>query len=375
MLELIIYVIFAVLTFVLIFVAWKLNFAFRNFKIKRPLNTSNATGDLPSVSVCIPARNEMHAMTQCLERVIASDYPKLEIIVLDDSSADNTSVLIKSFAHAGVRFVEGSPLAEGWLGKNYAYQGLLNEASGTYVFFMDVDTQIAPDTISQLVAYARQENAQMVSVLPRREDAWRASVVFGTLRYFWELIFHRSSAPATAGSAWMINRQTLIEKFNGFNNIKAVIQPESSLSSQLMRDNKYRFLIGTKKLGVAYEKKWRSQIDTSIRLAFPVFYNNILSAVIGVIAQLVLLVPFAVLAFGNSGQVVLRLTAASLAVAYIGLFATYLAHIYHRGWWLSAIVWPILVIQEVAILVASVVLYDRHRVNWKGRPVSALADK
>jgi glycosyltransferase involved in cell wall biosynthesis len=375
MLELILYVIFLVLTFVLIFVAWKLNFAFRNFKIKRPLNISIAIGDLPSVSVCIPARNEMHAMTQCLERVIASDYPKLEIIVLDDSSVDNTSILIKSFAHVGVRFVEGSPLAPGWLGKNYALQGLLNEASGTYVFYMDVDTQIAPNTISQLVAYSRQENAQMISVLPRREDAWRASVVFGTLRYFWELIFHRSSAPATASSAWMINRQTSIEKFNGFNNIKAVIQPESSLSSQLMRDNKYRFLIGTKKLGVAYEKKWRSQIDTSIRLAFPVFENNILSAAIGIIAQLMLLVPFVVLVFDYSSPVALRLSAASLAVAYIGLFAVYLAHIYHRGWWLSAIVWPILIIQEVAILVASVVLYDRHRVNWKGRPVSALVDK
>lgn len=367
--------IFVVLTFVLIFIAWKLNFAFRNFKIKRPFNISSNIGDLPSVSVCIPARNEMHAMTQCLERVIASDYPKLEIIVLDDSSADNTSVLIKSFAHAGVRFVEGSPLSEGWLGKNYAYQGLLNEASGTYVFYMDVDTQITPSTISQLVAYAQQENAQMVSVLPRREDVWRGSVVFGTLRYFWELIFHRSSAPATAGSAWMINRLLLIEKFNGFKDMKAVIQPESSLSSQLMREDKYRFLIGTKKLGVAYEKKWRSQIDTSIRLAFPVFYNNILSAVIGVVAQLMLLVPFAVLVFGNSTQVGLRLTAASLAIGYIGLFAIYLAHIYHRGWWLSAIVWPILVIQEITILVTSVILHGRHLVNWKGRPVSILANK
>ena len=26
--------------------------------------------ELPTVSVCIPARDEMHAMTQCLERVI-----------------------------------------------------------------------------------------------------------------------------------------------------------------------------------------------------------------------------------------------------------------------------------------------------------------
>ncbi len=374
MLELIIYWLFALLTFVLIFIAWKLNFAFSNFKIKKPLNISSVVDDLPSVSVCIPARNEMHAMTQCLERVIASNYPKLEIIVLDDSSVDNTSILIKSFAHAGVRFVEGSPLASSWLGKNYALQGLLNEASGTYVFYMDVDTQIAPDTISQLVAYARQENALMVSVLPRREDVWRASVVFGALRYFWELIFHRPSAPATASSAWMINRLTLIEKFDGFNKIKGVIQPESSLSSWLMRDGKYRFLLGTKKLGVAYEKKWRSQIDTSIRLAFPVFENNIAFAIVGVFAQLMLLAPFVVLIFKDSISAGLQLAAFSLAAAYIGLFAIYVARIYRRGWWLAAIMWPILIIQEIAILVASIILYGRHKVNWKGRPVSVTAD-
>ncbi len=374
MLEPIIYALFAILTFALVFVAWKLNFAFSSFKIKKPLNLSNNTDELPSVSVCIPARNEMHAMTECLERVIASNYPKLEIIVLDDSSVDNTSVLIKSFAHAGVRFVEGSPLDKGWLGKNYALQGLLNEASGTYVFYMDVDTQIAPDTISQLVAYLGAEDVQMVSVLPRREDAWRASVVFGTLRYFWEVIFHRPAAPATASGAWMINRLTLIEEFNGFNDIKTDIQPESSLSSQLMQNGKYRFLIGTKKLGVAYEKKWRSQIDTSIRLAYPVFNQNKLFAGFGIVAQLMLLLPFVVLAIGDSVQFLVRVIAVSLAVGYIGLFAIYLAHVYRRGWWLSAIVWPLLIIQEFIILVSSVILYSQNKVNWKGRPVSISTD-
>lgn len=90
----------------------------------------------PSVSVCIPARNETHAMTQCLERVLASDYEKLEVIVFDDNSADDTSVLVKSFAHAGVRFIPGKKLPEGWLGKNHALEVLAQEASGTYIIFL-----------------------------------------------------------------------------------------------------------------------------------------------------------------------------------------------------------------------------------------------
>ena len=97
------------------------------------LRSQKIVDEIPSVSVCIAARNETHAMTQCLERVIATDYPKLEIIVLDDGSRDDTSILIKSFAHAGVRFVEGKTLQDGWLGKNYAQYTLAKEASGKIV--------------------------------------------------------------------------------------------------------------------------------------------------------------------------------------------------------------------------------------------------
>src|SRR5688572_18125111 len=104
---------------------------------KPPKYTSNiaAETDLPSVTVCIPARNEGHALTDCLQRVVASTYERLEIIVLDDVSGDDTSALIKSFASEGVRFVKGSKLPSGWLGKNHALQGLLDEASGTFVLF------------------------------------------------------------------------------------------------------------------------------------------------------------------------------------------------------------------------------------------------
>ena len=86
--------------------------------------------EYPSVSVCIAARNETHALAQCLERVLKSDYPKLEILVLDDSSTDDTSLIIKSFASAGVRFIPGAALPSGWLGKNHAYQTLIDEARG-----------------------------------------------------------------------------------------------------------------------------------------------------------------------------------------------------------------------------------------------------
>jgi glycosyltransferase involved in cell wall biosynthesis len=159
--------------------AIRLELGIRRFRIRRQYTPAI---ELPSVSVCVPARNETHAMTQCLERVLASDYPKMEIVVFDDESADDTSVLINSFAHAGVRFVPGTSLPEGWLGKNHALEVLAREASGTYVIFLDVDTHIQPDTISQLVGYMTSEHLEMTSVIPGRHDAWRPNVLFGHLR-------------------------------------------------------------------------------------------------------------------------------------------------------------------------------------------------
>ena len=67
----------------------------------------------PTVSVCIAARNERNALTQSLERILASNYERQEILVLDDASEDDTSLVINSFAHAGVRFIPGRELPEG----------------------------------------------------------------------------------------------------------------------------------------------------------------------------------------------------------------------------------------------------------------------
>lgn len=327
--------------------------------------------DLPSVTVCIPARNEDHVMGDALESISASTYPKLEIIVLDDLSGDNTSALIKAFAHEGVRFVEGEKLPDGWLGKNFALQGLLNEASGTYVLFMDVDTRIAPDSIEQLVAYALQGKVKMVSILPRREDGLRASVLFSPLRYFWEIIFHRKSSPATASNAWLIHRQTLLDRWQGFASFKDAVQPESRLSSELMASGEYRFLIGTESLGVSYEKKWRSQLLTSVRLLFPLLQHKVPHSIIAALDLLLITAPLWILLSGFvTGWNANHLIAVGFIILFAGLYGMYLKKVWNQGWVLGSFLWSIIVLQEAILVVTSAILYHKKAVTWKGRSVT-----
>ena len=348
--------------------AFRLELALKRFRIRK--NYTPAI-EAPSVSVCVPARNETHAMTQCLERVLASDYAKMEIIVFDDESSDDTSVLINSFAHAGVRFVPGTPLPEGWLGKNHALEVLAREASGTYIIFLDVDTYIQPNTISQLVSYMISEELQMTSVIPSRNDAWRPSVLFGHLRYFWALLFSRESLPATASSLWMIKRHTLLNIIGGFVSHRAEVEPESRIAA-LIGTKAYHCLIDNKVLGVSYEKKWQSQRETSRRLLYPMTGGVWWTGAFGLLILMLLNTPLLLVV---SGIVVDWSRFQTLGLLYLilfaGLYARYTYTVWGRNWWVAVFVWPIVIVQETILYMQSLVGYAKGSITWKGRPVQS----
>ncbi|MGH7217964.1 MAG: glycosyltransferase family 2 protein [Candidatus Microsaccharimonas sp.] len=369
MLEVIIYIADAVLAVVLVLMGRQI---YRAVKHVPHVYTSRIKGevDLPSVTVCIPARNETHALTDCLQRVLASTYERLEIIVLDDVSTDDTPALIRSFASEGVRFVKGTALPQGWLGKNHALQGLLHEASGSYVLFMDVDTVLAPNAIENMVRHALSHRLSMLSVLPRREDGWRFSVLAAPLRYFWELLFKRPASPGASSNAWLVRRSVMHTTFNGFHDLKNAIQPESKIAATLARTNEYEFLIGSEQFGVGYEKKWTSQLMTSVRLLYPLLNKEMALAILAVLDLALLLVPFVALVLWAAGVEVSPLfftINALLAVGFMLLYGLYTRRVWRKGYVLGALLWPLLIVQEISILIASVIQYKRKAVTWKGR--------
>lgn len=364
MLELIVYGLDGLLLVVAVYFSFKLKQAFRLFRMSATLPEITRS-QLPTLSVCIPARNEKSVMTECLEKVLGSTYPKLEVIVLDDNSADNTSTLIKAFASEGVRFIESSDLPNDWIGKNRALQKLLEASSGDYILFMDVDTRLAPETIQKLISYAVAEKVDMVSVLPRREDGWRWSAIFGTLRYFWELVLHSSLAPAAAGNAWLIKRNTLMA-MNGLNDFRAVVQPESQLAARLMSDGKYRFV--NQSLGLSHEKKWRSQMHTSIRLLYPLLGGRIWAAVAALLGLIILLLPFVEVVDGLLlGWSAMQTVAAIILGIYIIIYGAFLKKNRANSWLIGALLWPLVVMQEIVLLITSVERHLRKQVIWKDR--------
>ncbi len=336
----------------------------------RPVKSTNVT-TVPTISVCIAARNETHALTECLERVLKSDYPKLEILVLDDSSSDDTSLIIKSFAHAGVRFVAGSHLPDGWLGKNHAYQTLIQESSGEYILFLDVDTTIGSTSITQLMEQLLVHDKAMLSVLPRRNDTQHVSALIGTMRYYWELLLGTSKSPPAASAIWIVRRTMLIEAGVGLNNYSMSIRPERHLARQLQRKKLYYYLIGTQQLEIGFEKRLSSQYETALRLYYPMSGRTSIRWFVSSLFLLILLTPLLV-GFIMWQNLILSSWSWLVTLIVATAFGLFTARTYGGTLRIVRILLgPFLVLQELALLFISHLTYRRGKVTWKGRSVHA----
>ena len=51
----------------------------------------------PLVSIVIPAYNSMPYLEEAIESVLSQDYPKIELIVLNDGSTDNTREFLEKY--------------------------------------------------------------------------------------------------------------------------------------------------------------------------------------------------------------------------------------------------------------------------------------
>jgi len=109
-----------------------------------------AMGEAALVSVLIPAFNEEKVIVSTVEGILASDYPRLEVIVIDDGSKDHTAYIVKSHfmrePRVGVISVPNG-------GKANALNIGLNNAHGEVVVALDADTHFNPDTIRRLVRW------------------------------------------------------------------------------------------------------------------------------------------------------------------------------------------------------------------------------
>lgn len=213
---------------------------------RRPLLDAwppSARPDAPLVSVIVPARNEAHNIEGCLRTLLSSRYPRFEVIVVDDGSADATARVAEAVARnsASVRVVSGAPLPPGWFGKPWACMQGVRMARGELIAFADADIQVHPELLARSVAALQAERAALLSVIPRHvlESFWERMVMphfllLFLLRFPDAARVNESprSRDKVALGGWIIARRDAYEAIGGHEAVRTEVSEDLRLAQR-----------------------------------------------------------------------------------------------------------------------------------------------
>jgi cellulose synthase/poly-beta-1,6-N-acetylglucosamine synthase-like glycosyltransferase len=115
------------------------------------------SGEQPSVSIIVAARNEEKNIANCLTAILNQSYPKnrLEVIVVDDRSADRTAEIVENFAKSNrqARLLRIADRALNFAPKTRAIDLAIRNAGGDIIFTTDADCRPGPQWIAEMVKY------------------------------------------------------------------------------------------------------------------------------------------------------------------------------------------------------------------------------
>ena len=114
-----------------------------------------------NVSVILPTRNEEKYIAQCLDSIMAQDYPmaKVEILVVDGMSTDGTRKILAEYAvkYRRMKIIDNP--------ERIVPRALnigIRHTQGEYIMRVDAHTIYATDYISSCIRWLRKTNAENI---------------------------------------------------------------------------------------------------------------------------------------------------------------------------------------------------------------------
>jgi len=107
--------------------------------------TSLDAGELPFVSVVVPVYNGESTIKECLDSIMALDYPheKLEVLAVDDGSTDKTVSILKDYALKLIQKKHG--------GYPSSMNAGIKKARGDAILIVDSDTYVEQDYLAKII--------------------------------------------------------------------------------------------------------------------------------------------------------------------------------------------------------------------------------
>ncbi len=215
----------------------------RGEPVLRPDEPGIDEAELPPLSMLVAAKDEEENIGRCLDGLLTQDYPRLQLIVINDRSDDRTGEIIDTFAarDSRVTAVHVKELPTGWFGKNNAMRAGAEHATGEWLCFSDADcTYDSPRLLSAAVRFALRERVDFLSVLPRLEAGtfWERVVqpVAGAIMVFWfppQKVNSPKSTRAYANGAFMLMPRRTYDAIGGHEPVKATLNEDMHMARRV----------------------------------------------------------------------------------------------------------------------------------------------
>jgi Glycosyl transferase family 2 len=225
----------------------------------------------PRVSILFAARDEADKLPGALETFLALDYPRYEVVAVDDRSEDATGAILASAARKDARLKPArvDSLPSGWLGKPHALQQAYEQSSGDWLIFTDADVHFAPGLVRQAVALAEQRGWEHMTLLGAPKmytfgekiamTFFGMAMVVGTRP--WSAMDPRSRGYVGVGAFQMV-RRSAYETMGTHRRLAMEVIDDMKLG-KLVKEAGFRS--GAAKAGYAVSVHWHAGIGNMVR--------------------------------------------------------------------------------------------------------------
>lgn len=327
----------------------------------------------PLISILIPARNEANQIAETVRSHLAQTWTNFELLVLDDSSTDDTGQIAQEAGQNDprLRVLQGVPLPEGWTGKNHACHVLSQHAKGDILVFTDADVRWQPDALNAIIAQMQQHNAGVVTVWSTQQTETLAErlviplVAFAVIGYLPSVLVHYTPFRifAAANGQCMAWRKDVYERTGGHRAVQDNVLEDVTLSHLAKKHGARLWMMdGNELLTCRMYINWQSVRDGFAKNILAGYGNSVILLLLGALFHItVFLLPWLLLLTEY------RLWAFLLIVLGIGVRALTAAFSHQRL--PDALLLPVSVLLMTRIALHAIYWRFTGGVHWKGRVI------
>ncbi|MBI9031838.1 glycosyltransferase [bacterium] len=195
-----------------------------------------------SFSIIVVAHNEEKMIRPLLDSLLALNYPhdKLEIILVDDHSSDNTWSIISTFALqiSYATAIKTHPRYHDYRGKKAGLQSALDIAQNEIIAFTDADAAVPSSWLENYNKYFTEDRGLVIGYIRgenitymRRYKRIISSGIFAS--------FSGIGYPFSCSGANLAIRRRVIEQVGGYEKIKNFPSGDDKQMLNLVRESGY----------------------------------------------------------------------------------------------------------------------------------------